>query len=87
MVGHASAAKLELLGIKTIGDLAKMDPALIEAHLKSHGRTIWEYANGIESVHIDERTKTDMKNSLLRNKWDGTGRMVESNLRKPMEIK
>lgn len=28
-----------------------------------------------------------LKNSLLRNKWDGTGRMVESNLRKPMEIK
>lgn len=27
------------------------------------------------------------ENSLLRNKWDGTGRMVESNLRKPMEIK
>lgn len=57
MVGRSSASKLELLGIKTIGDLAKMDPTLIEAHLKSHGRTIWEYANGIESVHIDDRTK------------------------------
>mgnify|MGYP000086261929 CR=1 FL=1 len=67
MVGHASAAKLELLGIKTIGDLAKMDPALIEAHLKSHGRTIWEYANGIESVHIDERTKTDTSNKGIGN--------------------
>ena len=67
MVGHASAAKLELLGIKTIGDLAKMDPALIEAHLKSHGRTIWEYANGIESVHIDERTKTDISNKGIGN--------------------
>lgn len=67
MVGRASAAKLELLGIKTIGDLAKMDPVLIEAHLKSHGRTIWEYANGIESVHIDERTKTDTSNKGIGN--------------------
>ena len=32
MVGRSSAAKLELLGIKTIGDRARMDPSLIEAH-------------------------------------------------------
>ena len=44
-----------------------MDPALIEAHLKSHGRTIWEYANGIESVHIDERAKTDTSNKGIGN--------------------
>ena len=67
MVGRSSASKLELLGIKTIGDLAKMDPTLIEAHLKSHGRTIWEYANGIESVHIDDRTKTDTSNKGIGN--------------------
>ena len=67
MVGRSSAAKLELLGIKTIGDLARMDSSLIEAHLKSHGRTIWEYANGIESVHIDDRTKTDTTNKGIGN--------------------
>lgn len=67
MVGRSSAARLELLGIKTIGDLARMDPALIEAQLKSHGRTIWEYANGIESVHIDGRTKTDTTNKGIGN--------------------
>lgn len=61
MVGRSSAARLELLGIKTIGDLAHTDPAILQAHLKSHGRVIWEYANGIESVHIDARTKTDNK--------------------------
>lgn len=43
MVGHASAAKLELLGIKTIGDLAKMDPALIE----SPSEKSWPYHLGI----------------------------------------
>lgn len=61
MVGHSSAARLELLGIRTIGDLAHTNPAILEAHLKSHGRTIWEYANGIENTHIDARTKTDNK--------------------------
>lgn len=67
MVGHSSAAKLSLLGIKTIGDLAHMDPSLIEAHFKSHGRTIWEYANGIESVRIDARTKNDTTNKGIGN--------------------
>lgn len=61
MVGCSSAARLELLGIRTIGDLAHTDPAILESHLKSHGRTIWEYANGIENTHIDARTKTDNK--------------------------
>lgn len=61
MVGRSSAARLELLGIRTIGDLAHMDPAILEAHLKSHGRTIWEYANGIEATRIDARTRADNK--------------------------
>ncbi|MGN0205333.1 MAG: DNA polymerase IV [Coprococcus sp.] len=61
MVGRSSAARLELLGIRTIGDLAHTDPVILESHLKSHGRTIWEYANGIETTHIDARTKTDNK--------------------------
>lgn len=53
MVGRSSAARLELLGIKTIGDLAVMDPQILVSHLKSHGQTIWEYANGIEHSSID----------------------------------
>lgn len=61
MVGRSSATRLELLGIHTIGDLAHTDPAILESHLKSHGRTIWEYANGIESDRIDARTKTNNK--------------------------
>lgn len=61
MVGHSSAARLELLGIHTIGDLAHMDPAIVESHLKSHGRTIWEYANGIETTPIDARAQSDNK--------------------------
>ncbi|MDE7045010.1 MAG: hypothetical protein K2O97_08370 [Acetatifactor sp.] len=36
----------------TIGDLALSDPAIIESHLKSHGRTLWQYANGVDHSTI-----------------------------------
>lgn len=55
MVGRASSHTLELLGIKTIGDLAHTDPAILTSHLKTHGQTIWEYANGIEHTSIDTK--------------------------------
>lgn len=55
MVGRSSARTLELLGIKTIGDLAHTDPSILTSHLKTHGQTIWEYANGLEYTPIDAR--------------------------------
>lgn len=61
MVGRSSAARLGLLGIKTIGDLARTDPVILTSHLKSHGQVIWEYANGIENTGIDTRSRPDAK--------------------------
>ena len=61
MVGRSTAEKLRLLGIKTIGDLAKTDVGILTAHLKSHGKTIWEFANGIEGTPIDGRAHTENK--------------------------
>lgn len=46
MAGKASVEVLHKLEIRTIGELAKADPDLLELHLKSHGRTLWEFANG-----------------------------------------
>lgn len=46
MCGHSSVETLKKLGILTIGELAYTDPGILEAHLKSHGRTLWQYANG-----------------------------------------
>ena len=46
MCGHASVETLKKLGICTIGELACADPGILEAHLKSHGLTLWDYANG-----------------------------------------
>ena len=46
MAGRSSVEVLHKLEIRTIGELAKADPKLLELHLKSHGRTLWEFANG-----------------------------------------
>lgn len=46
MCGRSSVETLKKLGILTIGELAAADPAILEAHLKSHGLTLWRYANG-----------------------------------------
>lgn len=52
MCGKSSVDILRKLGILTIGDLAVSDPAILESHLKSHGRTLWQYANGIDPSTI-----------------------------------
>jgi len=46
MCGPASTKKLNLLGIKTIGQLARSDPKMLRSHLKSHGQVLHDYANG-----------------------------------------
>lgn len=47
MAGRSSVEVLQKLEIHTIGELAVMDPRLLELHLKSHGRKLWEFANGV----------------------------------------
>ena len=49
MVGHSSALRLHALGIHTIGDLARSDRSFLVSQFKSHGKQMWEYANGIAS--------------------------------------
>lgn len=52
--GAAAAARLNSLGIRTIGDLANSDPTFIKSHLKSHGEVLWRYANGIDDSPVKE---------------------------------
>ena len=47
MAGRSSVETLNKLEINTIGDLARSDLKLIMLHLKSHGKMLWEFANGI----------------------------------------
>lgn len=65
MVGKSSLPKLRNLGIHTIGDLAKMNPQILEAHMKSFGRLIWKNANGIGSdvVESEETAAKGVGNS------------------------
>ncbi|MBP3604551.1 MAG: DNA polymerase IV [Lachnospiraceae bacterium] len=49
MCGKSSVETLRKLEIRTIGELATSDRDILYAHLKSHGITLWEYANGIDS--------------------------------------
>lgn len=46
LVGGATERKLNKMGVYTIGDLAKTDPALLRKRLGKHGETIWHFANG-----------------------------------------
>lgn len=46
MAGRSSVEILKKLEIYTIGDLAQADPEILALHLKSHGRILWESANG-----------------------------------------
>lgn len=52
MCGKSSAALLKKMGIRTIGDLAGTDQKMVESWLKSHGRLLWEYANGIDESTV-----------------------------------
>ncbi|MEY8427333.1 DNA polymerase IV [Lachnospiraceae bacterium 46-15] len=53
MAGRSSVDTLHKLGIRTIGELAAADVLLLESHLKSHGRTLWEYANGFDETPVN----------------------------------
>ena len=52
MAGRSSVEALKKLEIDTIGALANADLGLIELHLKSHGKMLWEFANGIDHSEV-----------------------------------
>ena len=52
MCGKSSGEVLRKLEIETIGQLAGSDKKILEAHLKSHGTLLWEYANGIDDSPV-----------------------------------
>lgn len=51
--GKSTVAKLNGIGIFTIGDLAQTDPKLVTAHLKKHGEVLWRYANGLDDSPVE----------------------------------
>lgn len=53
MAGKSTVKSLEKLEIRTIGELAATDLRIVEMHLKSHGRKLWELANGIDDSVVE----------------------------------
>lgn len=52
MAGRSSVEIFKKLEIYTIGDLAQMDLELISLHMKSHGRMLWNFANGLDDSPV-----------------------------------
>ena len=65
MAGRSSVETLKKLEIDTIGDLARSDLSLITLHLKSHGKMLWEFANGIggDTVRTEKEEAKGVGNS------------------------
>lgn len=70
MAGKSSVDVLEKLEIRTIGELARSDPKLLQIHLKSHGKLLWEFANGIDPtpVHTKRAEAKGIGNSITLSK-------------------
>ncbi len=66
MVGSSSVQGLYNLGIRTIGELANTPVEILEAHFKSHGRGMWEFANGMDEskVHAEPEEMKGVGNSV-----------------------
>ena len=82
MAGKSSVEVLKKLEINTIGDLAQSDLKLIMLHLKSHGKMLWEFANGIGTsiVQSEPDEAKGIGNSQLsvktRRQWRKSGRYL-----------
>ena len=53
-VGRRTAVKLQKLGIKTIGDLAKTDEKILHSLLGKMGDILWAFANGYEDSPVKQ---------------------------------
>lgn len=53
MVGRRSLPKIQKMGIKTIGDLAKSDEKLLIKNFGKYGKMIWKYSNGIDNEEVN----------------------------------
>jgi DNA polymerase IV (DinB-like DNA polymerase) len=54
-VGRKTEQKLKIMGIKTIGDLARYDPAVLAENFGVMGTQIYLMAHGIDKSEVEER--------------------------------
>ena len=53
MLGRKTVPKLNIIGVKTIGDLAKIDKNELIKMFGKYGLKLWEYANGIDNSEVN----------------------------------
>ena len=53
--GRATTAKLAKYGIRTIGQLAATDPALLKSWFGVNGLALWRYANGTDTSRVSHK--------------------------------
>jgi len=53
LLGAASERNLHSMGIRTIGELARTDVNVLRMHLKKHGETLWNFANGRDVAEVE----------------------------------
>lgn len=58
-VGRATKKKLNDLGIKTIGGLARFDLGILKAKFGKIGEKLWVYANGLDKETVKKYTDED----------------------------
>ncbi|MDR0446312.1 MAG: DNA polymerase IV [Oscillospiraceae bacterium] len=51
-VGRATAAKLAMHGVKTVGDVARLPPEVLQCWFGKNGAVLWMYANGIDESRV-----------------------------------
>jgi DNA polymerase V len=71
-IGKRMEAKLNALGMYTIGDIATADPNYLQSLFKTMGREIWQHANGIDNAriqdkYIPERSSLSIAQTLFSN--------------------
>ncbi len=52
LVGRTMAQALSRWGVRTIGELAQLDPKLLRERLGKAGETVWRYANGLDESPV-----------------------------------
>ena len=63
-VGRATAQKLHLLGIYTIGDCATVEPAVLKRRLGKWGDYLWRFANGMDNSPVMVQNHEPMVKSI-----------------------
>ena len=63
-VGKATAKKLELIAVNTIGDLARMDVAILKRRLGKWGEILWLFANGMDTSPVRKISESEQIKSI-----------------------